>query len=253
MWVAVDDWQDDWWAQMAALLEDMPNVVRASRHARTAPLTLSAAGQERHAFFKLYRSSRWTARLKDLFRISRARRALEMSYLLAQAGFGVPLVLAAGEERRRGIGRRGFLLTAAVAGVGLHEVPAALSGCDASERRRLKRSLLAAVGAEVGRFHALGYLHGDLVVTNVMVRWQPYVQVWFLDHDRTRQIGVALRRWRQRRNLVHLNRHRVRGVNHADRLRLLCSYARTRGWTRARLRQEARWIARKTMKVRSKE
>lgn len=235
---------------MEASRRDIRDVIRASRHARTTVLTLPDELGTRRAYFKLYRPASWKERAKDLFRASRARRALCLSTALTADGFGVPLVLAAGEQRRGRLLRRAFLLTAEVATPTLRQVPDALAGEPPRGRVRLKRALLAVIGTEVGRFHRLGYIHGDLVVTNVMVRWHPATQVFFLDHDRTRCGWAWMRRHRQRRNLVQLNRHRLAGVSNSDRFRVFRSYAAARGWDRDRIRREARWIARRTVVAR---
>jgi len=249
-WLDRAHWRDEWAAQVEECLREMRNVIRESRHARTAVVTLPDDTGGTRGYFKLYHSPDWSSRFKDVFRASRALRSLRMSVRLAAEGFGAPQVLAAGEQLRAGFVGRGFLLTAAVPGLVLHEVPPVLARYDPSERRHLKRTILQALGAEVARFHARGYLHGDLVHTNLMVRWNAAVHVWFLDHDRTRLAWPVLRGRRQRRNLVQLNRLRIDDVSHSDRLRLLRSYGTARGWSPHRVRREARRIARKTLAIR---
>ena len=251
LWFHRSVWHPEWWPQVEASRRDMRDVIRASRHAQTAILDLSAGADTLRAYFKLYRPANRTARAKDLLRWSRALRSLRMSQELAADGFGVPQVLAAGEERRRGVLQQAFLLTAEVVAFPLMRVSEALAQEPVGGRLALKRALLLAVGREVGRFHARGYVHGDLVVTNVMVRWQPCLAVFFLDHDRTRLGWARVRARRQRRNLVQLNRHHLAGVSNGDRMRVLSAYAKVRGWSRERMRREVRWMARKTRTARA--
>jgi tRNA A-37 threonylcarbamoyl transferase component Bud32 len=239
-------WRDAWRVPLWGLLNAMPSVIRSSRHAQTALVRLADDAREQSAYLKRYHPADLLGQLKDALRPSRAFNALRMSVALAADGFGVPHVLAAGEQRRLRVVRAAFLLTQPWPGHDLRELPAALAAQADDARRRLKRTILAAVGAEIGRFHAAGYLHGDLVVTNVLVRWQPDLSICLLDHDRTRRSWPVARRAAERRNLVQLNRHRIAGVNDSDRLRLLLSYGRARGWPAATLRREARRIARKT-------
>jgi hypothetical protein len=98
----------------------------------------------------------------------------------------------------------------------------------------------------VGALHAAGFVHGDLVPSNVVVRDGDVV---LLDHDRTRR-GRLLVWWGARRNLVQLGRFVVPGVGLSDRVRVLAAYAGRRGLGRRARRRLARWVAAKTIRRR---
>jgi serine/threonine protein kinase len=106
-----------------------------------------------------------------------------------------------------------------------------------------KRELLGALGRAVAGLHAAGFVHGDLVPSNVLARDDGFV---LLDHDRTRR-GRLLVWWGARRNLVQLGRFVVPGLRAADRMRVLCAYADRRGLSRRARRRLARWVAAKTV------
>jgi len=190
---------------------------RASRHART----LRVAGPAGVAWVKSYPPP--GAR--------RARRAFAMGRALAAAGFGAPTALLMATRRGAGI-----LVTREVGG---EDLLAAAAHAAPGARRRLLRAL----GAEVGRLHAAGFVHGDLVPANVRVHGGRFV---FLDHDRTRRSRILVR-LAGRRNLVQLGRFVVSGVTVVDRARVLDAYARQRGLRRRARRRLARWVVAKTI------
>ncbi len=111
--------------------------------------------------------------------------------------------------------------------------------------------MLAAVGAEVARLHARGFVAGDLVPANVWVCGAPdAARIAFLDHDRTRAGRAPAPWWRARRNLVQLNRVVLSGVTVTDRLRVYRAYARGRAWPWPTARTRLAWIVAKTVERR---
>ncbi len=87
-----------------------------------------------------------------------------------------------------------------------------------------KRVLLRALGAEIARLHAAGFIHGDLTPFNVIADESPTIS--FIDHERTRRVWfrrIAARA--RRRNLVQLGRFAFSGLTRRDRMRLWSSYA----------------------------
>jgi hypothetical protein len=192
---------------------------RASRHARTARVETPTAA----LFVKTYAApGGW-----------RALRAFRMAEALTAAGFGAPPVLLA--ARRAGAG----LLVMRDAGG--EDLLAALERRGASPA--LKRTLLRGLGREVARLHAAGFVHGDLVPPNVLVREHGFV---FLDNDRTRRSRFLVR-LAGHRNLVQLGRLVVPGVTATDRARVLVAYARERGLSRRTRRRLGHWVMRKVM------
>ena len=189
---------------------------RRSRHAWTHSLDGAHAG----LWLKVYPApDGW-----------RARRAWSMADALADAGFDVPEGVLVGVRRRAGV-----LVTRDLGG-------RALLDAVATARGAAKYELLRTLGRTVGALHAAGFVHGDLVPSNVQVR---NGDVAFLDHDRTRR-GRLLVWWGARRNLVQLGRFVVPGLRASDRLRVLCAYADRRGLSRRARRRLARWVAAKT-------
>jgi hypothetical protein len=203
------------WVDARACLDAVASGAgRTSRHARTIRL----AGAGGALFAKHWEApGAW-----------RAWRAYRMGEALGAAGFAAPeTVLVAAR------GNAGLLVTRDAGGEELLAAAARL-GADRAAKRRLLRRL----GAEVARLHDAGFVHGDLVPTNVRVRGEEFV---FLDNDRTRRsrLLVALT---ARRNLVQLGRFVVPRLTATDRARVLAAYAAVRGLGRGRRRRLAAWL-----------
>jgi hypothetical protein len=203
-------------AVLAALAGDAG---RRSRHARTQRVELPGAV----VYVKDYPAP--AAR--------RAWRAFRMGHALALAGFEAPEALLVGRR-----GRGGVLVTR---DAGAPSLTDALASAGAG-RLAAKRRLLRALGEQVGSLHRTGFVHGDLVPSNLLVRAGKLV---FLDHDRTRR-GSALVWWGARRNLVQLGRFVVPGITLSDRARVLAAYAGARGLGPPAKRRLARWLVRAT-------
>jgi len=222
---------DGWRGLVAAHIPVAPHEVlavaggdggRRSRHARTLRVEL---GRE-VVYVKSYPAS--GAR--------RAFRAFRMGRALERAGFGAPEALLVGRR-----GGQGVLVTRDVVAPSLME---AIAAADAGPGTpAAKRRLLSALGAEVGRLHRAGFVHGDLVPSNLLARPTGIV---FLDHDRTRR-GRALVWWGARRNLVQLGRFVVPGVTLCDRARVLRAYVVARRLGPRAHRGLAGWLVRATM------
>jgi hypothetical protein len=258
VWIDPSRWREDWWAPVLDAVEGGGEPVSRSRHARTSVVALDGAGR-RHvrAYVKVYAPSGWRGEVKDLWRSSKALNALSASDALGAAGFAVAPVLAAGEERRLRRLRRAFFVTEEVPWPTLVRLAGDLaerksSGRAARSAGAERRAIAAALGDEVGRLHRLGWAHGDLVATNVLVERGPPARVCLIDHDRTRRVSPARRATERRRNLVQLNRLLLARVGNADRLRFFIHYAAVLGWPRARWRPEARRLAEATRRRRTK-
>jgi hypothetical protein len=245
LWLHRARWRSDWWQEVLAALGGGGTALSVSRHARTTIVSLSADEGTLRAFAKVYRPPTGGGAFKQLGRASKAVRALRVSLHLAADGFHVPVVLAAGERRRMRRLEHALLLTEEVAW------PTAIRLAERLvQGPARRRAVLRALGAEVGRLHRLGYVHGDLVATNLLVDEGPPVRLCFLDHDRTRRRPL-LGGWPSfRRNLIQLNRLPLPAVTHADRLRAFVAYAGARGWSERRRRREARSLAAATARRR---
>jgi hypothetical protein len=194
---------------------------RRSRHARTTAVDLAIG----RVFVKVYPAP--AAR--------RAWRAFRMGEALAQHGFAVPPVVLIAAR-----GRQGILVTRVAPGVPLLEI--------ASLPRGRKWESLRRLGAAVATLHSAGFVHGDLVPSNVLASGDGFV---WLDNDRTRH-GRVLVWWGGRRNLVQLGRFVIAGISTTDRMRVFAAYTQRRGISGARRRTLARWIAQKTVARRAR-
>lgn len=171
-------------------------------------------------YVKRYTVHAWRVALASLGGASPARRAFEAARRLAALGFGVPAVVAAVEDRRRGLLRRSFFLTHAVAGaLTADRYWQQLAGFPA-ERRRFARVL----GDLYRRLHAAGVYHNDLKDVNVLVRdGGTGPELVLLDLERVR-FGKIPGRRRRVKNLVQLERTLGRTAPAAARVRLLHAY-----------------------------
>ena len=211
------------------------------------PETRQVDDDGREFYLKIHHpSDGWTG-LKDLFRDSKALRAIKQGIALSRAGFSVPLGVAAGEERRLGFPHRAFLLTVKIEGSPLpqflrdrHSYP--LNPGALEQKRKHLRQL----AVEIQRLHQSGFVHGDLVPSNVFVRGLgDEISFFYLDHDRTRRYPWWLRYGLWKRNLVQLNRFVLPGISLQDRVRFLKCYLGTASWGK-RERRLIHWLENKT-------
>jgi len=195
---------------------------RNSRHARTMATTQAGAT----FWLKVYPRPDG----------HRARRAARMMAALPRAGLAAPEVVLVGTRDGDGL-----LVTRDVGGV-----PLAESFPGAGGSRQAKWGRLRALGRAVAALHGAGFVHGDLVPSNVHVRGEDHV---FLDHDRTRRSRLLVW-WHGRRNLVQLGRFVVDGIGTTDRARVFAAYADARGLGRRARRRLVRWVVDKTIQRR---
>jgi hypothetical protein len=238
------------WVEMVERLAAVGGSMHRSKHADTYRWARSGGD----VYVKIYRRyRRWTA-IKDWFRPSKAENVRRVSVALTAAGFLVPRVLAAGEERTAFGVRRSWCATAALGGEPIATRIAALAATGDRATLRAKRGMLATLGREVARLHRTGVVAGDLVPANVWIALATgELRIAFLDHDRTRIMTTPVPWRRARRNLVQLNRVVLRGVTTTDRLRVYRAYAAAQAWSRPTARHRVPWIVAKTMARRRAE
>jgi serine/threonine protein kinase len=244
LWVVRKEWSGDFWRVVEELIEKQP----VSRHPQTVELHTPAANEGETFYLKVFHGASWVHTLKDLFRDSKAVRSMRQAAVLAKYNFNVPLSVAAGEKREFGLLQKAFLLTRPVKGLAL---PVLLRQHYAiglgSSSLRDKRSALRQLASEIRRLHDLGFVHGDLVPTNIFVTGDPReaIDIFFMDNDRTRRYPRWLPHSLWRRNLLQLNRMPLPGITLQDRIRFLRHYLGSREWG-GKERRLLLWLERKT-------
>ena len=163
--VRVDQWNASLSEQTMALV----SAAASDKHPQTLRLS-AATGSDTQRFLKIYSPPGGVGSIKDLLRDSKAMRALKMSAALRRSGFHAPPPIAAGEERVAGRLGKAFLVTAEIAAAPLPQVvrdrfiaPSHASGL------RAKRAWIRLLAEEIRRLHDAGFVHGDLVASNVFI------------------------------------------------------------------------------------
>jgi len=242
-------WHPLLWTQIVKILKcDAPG-----HHPLVTRFRFAAGNETQEFYLKTYYSLRMADKVKSLFRDSKAFRALKQGQALERERFNVPPVVAAGEERRRGVLIRAFLLTLRIKGVPL---PIFLRSYDARPAPagmiRQKREHLRKLAKEIRRLHRLGFVHGDLTPYNLFVCSDSNRDLFVLmDNDRTRRYPPWFYHRLWRRNLLQLNRFKLPGISLQDRVRFLRCYLepacernaelRLLHWLEARTRKRRAW------------
>jgi len=243
-WVLKGEADDGLLDSLAAIAEGQPY----SKHPQTLRFSRPSAGSTSQFFMKVFHQRRGAAKLKDLLRQTKARRFWRQGMALCAAGFNVPHTVAFGEKRRRGLPERSLVLTSKIEGQPVPLYLSALNGSVESRRQiKHKRIALFQLGQLVRRFHDLGFVHGDLVATNILVA-DPGADApsfYFMDNDRTQKYPAWLTGHLRNRNLVQLNRMPLAHITLQDRMRFLRSYLRVDSFGKAQ-RDFALWLEVKT-------
>jgi Lipopolysaccharide kinase (Kdo/WaaP) family len=242
--VLQEKWTDELWNRVLPAVRNQVS----QKHPQTLSLRYNETADDQ-LFLKIYHGGRALVLLKDRFRMSKAFRFLKQGAALSEAGFLAPLTIAAGEERRFGFLRKAFVLTVAVEAkplpVFLKKQYCASSGIRLADKRNGIKSL----GSLVRNFHDLGFVHGDLVASNILVSPEATgaLRFYFMDNDRTRRYPRWLPHTLWKRNLVQLNRLPLPGISLQDRMRFFRAYA---GDRIASKKQELYWLEAETRRRR---
>ena len=229
---------------LAAIVDRQPY----SKHPQTLPFTWPLETAANQFFLKVFHRRRGAAQIKDLLRQTKARRFWRQGMALSASGFNVPLTVLFGESRRWGRPERSLILTEKIEG---QPAPVYLSRLAYSGHNRaqvkIKRCALAELGQMVRRFHDLGFVHGDLVATNIFVAEQIDASPAFylMDNDRTQRYPAWLTANLRKRNLVQLNRMPLAHITLQDRMRFFRSYLKVERIGKGQ-RKWAVWLERKT-------
>lgn len=239
-------WSLDLEREVLALVDAQP----WSKHPQTLAVRLRQRPTENEFYLKVFHPSNSWSAFKDVFRMSRAFRAWRQGLALSEAGFDVPLTIAAGEQRRCRFLRRAFVLTQKLDGQPAHLFLRRL--IDRGEKNRLnaKRAGLRRVAGLVRRFHEQGFVHGDLVASNIFVSdTERPPGFYFMDNDRTRRYPSWMPQSLWKRNLIQLNRMPLPGITLQDRMRFFQAYLSSPILTNGE-RRLAYWLERKTRRRR---
>jgi hypothetical protein len=222
-----------------------------AKHPQTLPLRLTLGARERELYLKVFHPGRGAAAWKDALRPSKALRAWRLGLELDRAGFAVPVTVAAGERRRARFLRRAFVLTEKIDGEPAHTFLRAWVHC--GESRALlaaKRAGLRRAAGLIRRFHRAGFVHGDLVASNLLVAFDGSAANFvFMDNDRTRRYPAWLPQPFWKRNLTQLNRMPLPGITLQDRMRFFKAYLEV-GRIAATERGLAQWLEQRTRRRR---
>jgi hypothetical protein len=248
LWALPDRWNRDLW--LAVL--DRINAQTPARHPHVIRFRPADSNEGDPFYLKIFDRASWAGSMKDVFRGSKALRSLRQGRALSKRGFFVPTTVCAGEQRSCRWLRRSFVLTQAVRG---QQLPLFLRDRLTSSMRTValseKRRLLKQVALEVRRLHDLGFVHGDLVPTNIFVceLAGAGIRIFFMDNDRTRRYPGWLPHSLWKRNLVQLNRLPLPGISLQDRMRFLRHYLGKQKWSTTDCRL-LRWLEEKTRRRR---
>jgi len=246
--VLSNGWSQALWVETLHYLMRDPT---PSNHPSTRRFDCLLSDVTKEFYLKIYPCPSGFEAFKDLLRDSRAFRALKQADALSRERFHVPQVILAGEQRKYGFLKKAFLLTEGVAGLSLpaYLQRAYLPPLDSSVLRK-KRQSLRQLALEVRRLHQTGFVHGDLIPSNILVRDEPEkTTCFYLDHDRTRRYPTWFPHGLWKRNLIQLNRIVLPRISLQDRVRFFRSYL-GEGQGRKKEARLSRWLEVKTRRRR---
>ena len=193
-------------------------------------------------YFKRYLVRDWRDAVKNVFRASRARRALESGMMVASLGFHIPQPVCLIEGHGQSA-----LLTEAIADAPnvrdwLNKPEFGVAAC-----RPRKRTLLRALAQEVAAWHNAGLHHADMRVGNILCRAEGgrWTLFW-LDNEAVRHYA-RLPESQRVHNLMQINMEQF-GVSLTDRLFFWKCYAAKAGISAAAGRRIIRRVMRYTQR-----
>jgi hypothetical protein len=231
-----------------ALQLQILDVARAqipARHPQTVQLRGNVGGVEKELFVKVFHRDGWLTAFKDQLRRSRAFNSWQQGLALKASGFNAPLAIALGAEAGWRIARREFVVTEKIFGVSLPEYLRGVSS--GAVALRSKRKNIKRLAQLIRRFHAAGFVHGDLLAGNIFIAAgaDNDGEFYFMDNDRTRRYPSWSHQTLWKRNLIQLNRLPLPAISLQDRMRFLRAYLNVKRLSAAN-RRFARWLERRT-------
>ena len=216
-----------------------------ARHPQTVPLSSETDGVTKEVFVKIFHRRHVSALVKDRLRRSPAQSFWRQGIALNKAGFNVPLTIAVGRAGGWRIAQREFVVTEKIAGVPAPVFLRCNQGADAANPL-CKRQGVIQLAQLIRRFHQLGFVHGDLLASNIfVVAHGGHLKFYFMDNDRTRLYPSWLGQSLWKRNLIQLNRMPLPGITLQDRMRFLHAYLDEETLS-APSQRLARWLEAKT-------
>jgi len=219
-----------------------------SKHPQTVVFDWAVAEGVKSYYLKVFHGGLGSAALKDFFRESRAFRFWRQGLALTAAGFNVPPTLAAGELRRFRRLQRAFVVTAKIDGQSLPDYLAHLrKTLEGRARMKEKRAGIVRLARLIRDFHRQGFVHGDLIATNLLIAnsSQGDLSVFFMDNDRTGRFSMRLFPSLWKRNLIQLNRMPLPEISLQDRMRFLHAYLEISRFSGGEAKF-ARWLEQRT-------
>jgi hypothetical protein len=234
-----------WHDALQPQILDLARAQILARHPQTVRLQAKIGGVEKELFVKVFHRGAWLTALKDQLRRSRAFNSWQQGLALDAAGFNAPLAVALGAEAGWRIARREFVVTEKICGVALPEYLRGVA--HGAVALRSKRKNIKRLAQLIRRFHAAGFVHGDLLAGNIFIASgsENAGEFYFMDNDRTRRYPSWLSQSIWKRNLIQLNRQPLPGISLQDRMRFLHAYLDVKRLS-APDRRFARWLENRT-------
>lgn len=217
-----------------ALLHDQPlpegvERVPSSALARVARMTVE--GQE--FYLKVYLSGGRMDNFKQRLRGNRAERARRAAEELEHFGFATAEVVLTGAA-----GDSSWMVSRAIDGIGFgFYAHGFLRPPFSPARLRWKREVITALGDYVGRLHAVGIVHGDLRMNNIIIDGHATEPSFALiDNERNMRFRFYMPRRLRIKNLVQVTLFYPPLVSRTDRLRFYQAYCKAIGLSSRRKR-----------------
>jgi tRNA A-37 threonylcarbamoyl transferase component Bud32 len=185
--------------------------VQSSQNAIVARKQTSCGG----IYCKVFLPRDWREGVKRLFRPGRGARAARSEHMMWAAGFNVPETLCWGQKDGKD-----YTVSREIEGVKM------VSWLDRRDHPAgFRRMVLRRLGEEVGALHAAGFSHGDLRLSNILIREDTEKPVfYFLDNERTQLHRRRIPRREIVKNLRQINTDAVSRLSRTDRLRIFRAY-----------------------------
>ena len=180
-WTLREDCLPTWWRAVLSdpdgWLEDPRLHLKNSRNVTLARV-IPPDAQSQPLVLRRLNYGRWRQRLRDFFRPSRAHRAFRTALTLEAAGLTVARALAVAAWRRWRWPVHAYLVSTEIENARtLRQL--------ARNPEGLSRRLMDELAGLLAQWHSLGFVHGDLKATNILV--QPSGKIWFIDFDGVRR------------------------------------------------------------------